>query len=134
MSSDGKATKQVKEKIEENLESATDKAENLKGRVSDNISNIADKIHQGTDSGKAFLDDRVEKTNVLAHEALDKASRIGHQAADAITNSSEYIKNFDIENARESVKNAVKEKPEVLILAVGVLGFAVGYLLGKKAI
>ena len=56
MSAEGKAVRQVKEKVEENLDLATQKTEDLKGRVSNNISNIADKIHHGTDSGKAFFD------------------------------------------------------------------------------
>lgn len=132
MSAEGKAVRQAKEKVEGNLDLATQKTEDLKGRVSNNISNIADKIHHGADSGKAFLDERVEKTNVLAHQALDKASQIGHQAADAISSSSEYIKNFDLENAKDSVKTAIKDKPEALVLAVGIIAFAVGYMVGKK--
>lgn len=132
MSSEGRAVKQAKIAAEENLENAAEKANTLKDKVTDNISNIADKLHQGADSGKTFLNDRAEKVNTLAHQALDRATDIGHRAADAVGNSSEYVKNFDLEETKESIKAAVKEKPEILLITVGILGLAVGYLLGKK--
>lgn len=134
MSSEGRAVKRAKSAVEENLDNTADKTAVLKDKVSNNISNIADKLHQGAVSGKTFLNDRTDKVNALAHQALEKASEIGHRAADAVGNSSEYIKNFDLEETKESVKAAVKEKPEYLLLAVGVLGLAVGYLLGRKKV
>lgn len=125
MSSEGRAVKQAKSVVQDNLENMSDKSATLKEKVSDNISNISDKIHQGADSGKTFLNDRTEQANVLAQQAFDKAS-------EAVSNSSEYIKNFDLEGTKESVKSAVKENPEILLITVGILGLAVGYLLGKR--
>lgn len=132
MSSEGRAVKQAKSAVEKNQENMTEKAETLKEKVSENISAVADKINQGADSGKAFLNDSAEKVNTLAHQALDKAGDIGQRAANVVGDSSEYIKNFDFEETRESVKNAIKEKPEIALITVAVLGLAVGYLLGKK--
>lgn len=132
MSSEGRAVKQAKSAVEENLEKANDKAATLKDKVSDNVSNIADKLNQGADSGKELLNNGAEKVNALAQQALDKAGDIKNIATDAVSNSSEYIKNFDLEETKESIKAAIKEKPEIVLITVGVLGLAVGYLLGKK--
>lgn len=132
MSSEGRAVKQAKSAVENNIDKASEKATTLKDKVADNVSNIADKVHQGTDAGKEFLNNSAEKVNNLAHKALDKAGDIGQRAADAVENSTDYIKNLDIEDAKKSVKVAVKENPEIVLVTVGILGLAVGYLLGKR--
>lgn len=132
MSSEGRAVKQVKSAVERNHENVTEKVDTAKEKVSASISTVADKIQQGADSGKAFLNESADKVNTLAHQALDKANDIGQRAADVVENSSEYIKNFDFEETKESVKTAIKEKPEIALITVAVLGLAVGYLLGKK--
>lgn len=134
MSSEGQAVKQAKSDVKDNVENGADKVSTLKDKVSDNISNIADKLHQGADSGKTLLNEGTEKVSAFAHQALNKADDLRHRAADIASSSSEYIKNFDLEETRESVRTAVKEKPEILLITVGILGLAVGYLLGKKKV
>jgi ElaB/YqjD/DUF883 family membrane-anchored ribosome-binding protein len=132
MSNKSGAVKQVKEVISEEAEVLDNKTANLQNKVSGSVSSITEKIHQGADSGKAILNDGAEKANELAQQAIDKANDLKHRVAEKVSDTTDYVKNIDLQSAKDSVRDTVKERPEVLLITVGILGLAVGYLLGKK--
>ena len=132
-------TKQVKEKIAEVEKMVKDtentvenKVENVKNIVSDNLSNIAEKVHEKIDASQAFLDKKTTEAGKYINKTVEKANDLGHRAGETLKDGSEYIKNFDVEKARESVKVAIKEKPEIILVAVGLFGLLIGYLVGRK--
>ncbi len=135
----GTATKQV----QENIENVSESTENLKDRVaqkvgetrekfSENLSNAAHRIHEKSDSAQEFLDLRADNLSEYAHQAIEKANHLGHRAADALSNSSEYINNFDFEKTKQQVVETIKEKPQIGIAVAGLFGLIIGLLLGRR--
>lgn len=136
MTTGNNATKQAKEEASgvKNLSNNVEKsAETAKEKNSDDISNIAGKVQGKAASDQGYLADKVDKVGQLAQNTLDKAGQLGNRAADVISNSTEYVKNFDADKARESVKDAIKEKPELTIVAVALLGLVVGFMVGRRS-
>jgi len=139
MNTKNTATSQMKDTVSDQMENvenvinnAEETVETYKGKVSNNLSNIADKVHKKADSSQEFLDNKTDELGNYVHQTVQKANDLGHQAAAAINDSSEYIRNFDIQKAGESVKVAIKEKPEVVVAAAALLGLLVGFLVGRK--
>ena len=127
----------VKEKVSANLSGAAEK-------VSANLSGAADTVHTKTDAvqenliGKAdkvgeFAQQAAGKVDEYAHQTVEKANQIGHKAADVLASSSDYIKNFDLEETKQQVKESFKEKPELTIAIAGIFGLLIGLLLGRKS-
>lgn len=126
----------VKEKVTSNLSGAAEK-------VSANLSGAADTVHTKTDavqenlSGKAdkvgeFAQQAAGKVDEYAHQTVEKANQIGHKAADAIASSSDYIKNFDLEETKQQVRESFREKPELTIAIAGIFGLLIGLLIGRR--
>ena len=136
------ATKQVKEASADkkvNLVGNTDQeiqnksdqdgvsANSSKEKVSDNLTSTADKIQQKSDTAQGFLSDKADVINEYAHHTIEKANQIGHRAADVLANSSDYVKNFRYCRNSTTMKNTIKEKPELSIAIAGVFGLLLDY-------
>ncbi len=148
------ATRQVKESTEELKNSVADKTANAveklkqevqaranqigdvaigyKGKVSENMSVAADKVHQKSDTAQDFFSDKADLVNEYAHQTIGKVNQIGHKAADVLSVSSEYVKNFDIAETRQQVKETIREKPGASLAIAGVFGLLIGLLMGRK--
>lgn len=139
MKKEGTATKQVKENVENITESTGNFKEKVAQRVGDtrekfseNLSNAANKIHEKSDTAQEFLDARADNFTEYAHQAIEKVNHLGHRAADALSNSSEYINNFDYEKTKQQVVETLKEKPQVGFALAGLFGLIIGLLLGRR--
>jgi ElaB/YqjD/DUF883 family membrane-anchored ribosome-binding protein len=119
------------------------KLEETKEKVSDNISDVAEKLHEKSDETQGILSEKVYTAEDILHrktnEAGDftqqtilKANRLGHRAADALNNSSDYIRNFDAAKAKDSVKRSFREKPEISIAIAGTFGLLIGLIIGSR--
>lgn len=136
---EGTATKQVRENVGNISESTDNLKEKVAQRVgetrekfSENLSNAASKVHEKSDSAQEFLDARADNLSEYAHQAIKKANNIGHRAADALSNSSEYINNFDYEKTKQQVVETIKEKPQIGFALAGLFGLIIGLLLGRR--
>lgn len=138
------ATGTVKKQIEENFNSAKETTENLKEKVvqkasetkekvTGNLSTAADKVHEKSDSAQNFLDSRADTLNDYAHQAIGKANKFGHRAAEALSNSSDYINNFDYEKTKHQVVKTVKDKPQIGLAIAGIFGLLIGLIVGRKS-
>lgn len=137
------ATKKVKDNIKEAaaaaeakigqyLENSSEKLESAKSKVSDNLSGAAEKIHKNSDTAQVYLKEKADKLNETAHKKIEKANEFGHRTASAIETSSDYVKNFDIAEAGNKIKNTVKQKPQIGIALAGIFGLLIGLLVGRK--
>lgn len=118
---DGDKIKQVENKTTE-----------IKEKVSKDLLGASDKLHEKSDSAQEFLDAKTNQATEYAHETINKVNELGHRAADALGSTSEYVRNIDLNEARERVKQTIKSKPEIGIVAAGVIGFFIGLLIGKR--
>ncbi len=136
---EGTATAMTKE----NLEAVENKFDKTKEKVSENLSNVAGKIHEKSDNAQHYLDEKIEnvedfmrkktyEAGELTHQTIAKANKLGHRAGDVLEHSSEYIKNFDVREAKDSVKRTLRENPEVSIAVAGVFGLLLGLIIGRK--
>jgi len=126
------ATAAVESKIGQYLETSSEKLETAKGKISDNLSGAAEKIHDNSDKAQVYLKEKADQFNETAHEKIEKANKLGHRAASAIENSSDYVKNFDIAEAGNKIKNTVRQKPQIGIALAGIFGLLIGLLVGRK--
>lgn len=135
------AVKQVKEDSNssglaeiagEKIKQVENKTTEVRDKVSTNLSGAADKLHEKSDSAQEFLDAKTDQASEYAYETINKVNELGHRAADALGNTSEYVRNLDLSDAREQVKQTIKSKPEIGIVVAGVLGFFIGLLIGKR--
>ena len=135
----GTATKQIKE----NMENVSEPTENFKDKmaqkvgetkekVTGNLSNLANKLHESSDSAQEFLDVRTDSFNEYAHQAIGKANQFGHRAADALNVSTDYINNFDFDKTKQQVVETIKEKPQIGLAIAGLFGLIIGLLLGRR--
>ena len=126
------------------VENLKNKADEVKEKVTNNLSGAADKVHTRVDSAQEFLDEKTDKAgelakqaaakaNEYAHQTIDKANQIGQKAATAISSSSDYIRNFDLEETKQQVKESFKEKPELTVAIAGIFGLLIGLLIGRKS-
>lgn len=124
----GKIQEQVKAKTEQLGETAG----KAKEKVSDNLATAADTVHTKADSAQKVLDETADKAAEYAHQAINKANQYGHRTADALSSSSEYIKNFDYEETKEQVIETLREKPQIGFALAGILGLIIGLLIGGR--
>ena len=124
----GKIQEQVKAKTEQLGETAG----KAKEKVSDNLANAAGNIHTKADSAQEVLDKKADVINEYAHQAIDKANKLGHRTAEALDSSSEYIKNFDYEGTKDQVIETLREKPQLGFALAGILGLIIGLLIGRR--
>ena len=102
-------------------------------KVSANLINVAGSIHTNADNAQKILDEKADKFNDYAHQALNKANQLGHRTADALDSSSNYIKNFDYEETKEQVIETFREKPQLGFALAGIFGLIVGLLIGRRS-
>lgn len=135
----GTAAKQIKDTVE----NVSDSAENFKDKVvqkvgetkekvTGNLSTVADKFHEKSDVAQEFLGTGADNLNEFAHQAIGKVNEFGHKAADALSNSSEYLNNFDYEKTKQQVVGTIKEKPQVGFAIAGIFGLLIGLLIGRR--
>ncbi len=138
-SEEGTAVAKAKEK----LEVVEKKFDKTKEKVSDNLSNMAEKIHEKSDTAQEFLSHKVEnaedvlrkktyEAGDVTQQTLQKANELGHRAANAIDSSSEYIRNFDVSEAKQSVQNTFRENQVIGIAIAGTFGLLLGLIIGSK--
>lgn len=135
----GTATKQAKENAANQNKSAEDFKEKIAQKVvetrvklTENLSNAANKVHEKSDTALEFLDGSADNLNKYAHQAINKANQFGHRAADAINTSSEYLNNFDYNQTKQQVVKTVKDKPQIGFAIAGLFGLIIGLLIGRK--
>lgn len=127
----------------EKIEDVGNRFDKTKEKVSGNLSNAAEKIHEKSDNAQDFLSNKIEsaedivrkkayEAGDLSQQTLSKANEFGHRAADALENSSKYIKNFDVNEAKDSVKQTLKQKPEIGIALAGTFGLLLGLIIGSR--
>jgi ElaB/YqjD/DUF883 family membrane-anchored ribosome-binding protein len=125
----------ISEPIENIVESSTevlsDKLGAVKLKLSDNLSVAAEKVHQTSDVAQDFLFDKSDKVNTFAHSTIEKASHLGHRAADALDASSGYVREFDMAEKRDQVLGTIRERPEISLAIAGAFGLAIGLLVGR---
>lgn len=126
----------VKESVEET-------GANLKFKLADNLSTAANTVHDKSDSVKEAADSGIDKTknviesglgkaNSMAHTAVAKANSLGHRTASVMESTSQYVKDFDLAEAKEELKAKVAAKPELSLITAGFFGLAIGLLVGSR--
>lgn len=123
---------QVKQDFATNADKINATADNYKAKVSENLSGVAEKVHTKSDTAQEFLSKKADLVNNYAHQTIEKANQISHRAADALSNSAEYVKDFDLAETTKQVKNTMKQKPELTLTLVGIFGFLIGLLIGRR--
>lgn len=132
----GTGTLMVKDAVE-------NKFNETKEKVSDNLHNVAEKVHEKSDVAQEYLSQKVENTEDIlrkktyeagdfTQQTLEKANKLGHRAGDALEHSSEYIRNFDVVEAKDSVKTTLKENPAIGIAIAGTFGLLLGLIIGNR--
>ncbi|MGI8543446.1 MAG: hypothetical protein ACR2MD_08190 [Aridibacter sp.] len=134
------ATKKSTYTNEDNIDAKIDSA---KEKISDNLSATADKVHSGADTAKEVLSQKTDKVEDfvrrktyeagdLTQQTIEKANQLGHKTAEVINNSSDYVKNFDYDDAKQSVKQTIQQKPQIGLAVAGIFGFLVGLIWRRK--
>lgn len=121
----------LKEKVSEQAGSIQEKSYIAKEKVSDNLSGAADTVHQKSDQTQEFLTKKTDEINKLAQRTIEKANELGHRAGDALNSSSEYVRNFDIQETRQQVKEKIQQNPGRSLVVAGVFGLLIGLLIGR---
>lgn len=122
----------VKQEASKQVGQISETADTYKTKVSDNLLDVAEKVHQKSDTAQDFLSKKADKANEYAHQTIDKANQISHQAADALNTSAEYVKNFDLAETTQQIKKTMKQKPELTLTLVGIFGLLIGLLIGRR--
>lgn len=115
----------------------------FKFKLADNLSTAASTVHDRSDSVKEAADSGIDKTkhviesglgkaNDIAHTAVAKANSFGHKTASAIESTSQYVKDFDLGEAKDELKAKIAEKPELSLITAGFFGLAIGLLVGSR--
>ena len=134
----------VKDDLKTKFSQIEDKANVVKEKVSENLLGAAQKVHEKSDTASTFLDQKVDSINEFthtkadsinefAHQTIEKANHLGHRAADALGTSSEYLRNFDFEEARGQIKTTIQKKPELSLAVAGIFGLMLGLMIGRRA-
>ena len=130
-----KATDKVENKTEETLSNVQDKVEAVKGQASDAISAGGAAVQRAKETAQNFVSDKADQISSYANQAYDKASetatKLGSKASEAISSSADYVKNIDVDKARETVKTAVQDKPELSIVIAALTGLVIGLIIGR---
>jgi ElaB/YqjD/DUF883 family membrane-anchored ribosome-binding protein len=122
----------VKEELKNKFSQFEDKANIYKEKVSDNLSGAAGKVHEKSDTAQEYLNQKADSVNDFAHQTIGKANELGHRAAEALNTSSDYVRNFDLEEAGTRIKTTVQQRPEISIAVAGIFGLMLGLLIGRR--
>ena len=134
----------VKDDLKTKFGAIEEKANVYKEKVSDNLSGAAEKVHARSDTAQEYLNQKADiitefahqkadTINDLAHTTIGKANELGHRAADALSSSSDYLRNFDFEEARGQIKTTIRQKPELSLAVAGIFGLMLGLMIGRRA-
>lgn len=126
------AKDEARKEINSSAATYNERIENAKDKISGNLSGAAEKLHKSSDKAQDFLKVKADRFNESAREKIEKAGQMGHRAASAIENSSDYVKNFDFAEAGSKIKQTVKQKPQIGIALAGIFGLLIGLLVGRK--
>ncbi|HSI88628.1 MAG TPA: hypothetical protein VK918_06200 [Pyrinomonadaceae bacterium] len=108
-------------------------AATMKRSVAESLSNAGEKLHTGADSTTSYLETGAEKVHDIALSSIEKANKVGHRAADAISGASEYIRDADLRKAGQDIRETVVRKPEISLAIAGLFGLVLGLLLGRRS-
>lgn len=125
------------------IENLKEKASEVKEKVSANLSGAAETVHTKTDAVQENLSEKADKVGEFAqqaagkvdeyaHQTVEKANQIGHKAAEVIASSSNYVRNFDIEETKQQVRENFRERPALTVAIAGVFGLIIGLLIGRR--
>lgn len=115
----------------------------FKFKLADNLSTAATTVHDKADSVKEVADSGIDRTkdalesglgkaNDIAHTAVAKANSLGHKTASVMESTSQYVKDFDLREAKDELKAKVVERPELSLITAGFFGLAIGLLVGSR--
>ena len=136
MTNSNEATKKAADKVDDKTEESTagiqkKVGDDAKDKTSETISAAGETIQKATETAKNFVSDKAGQIGTYAQQTYDKANQLGGRAAEAISSSADYVKNIDVEKARDTVKTAVKEKPELSIVIAALTGLVIGLVIGR---
>lgn len=114
------------------LPAAGEKLHILKESVAENLSHTAGTVHDQSDAAQAYLDQKADRVNEIAHKTIDKVNSFGHKTADAIETSSEYLKELDLAEKRQMIRENISRRPELSVMLAAVTGLTIGLLIGRK--
>ncbi len=104
----------------------------LKETVADKFAGAADVVHEKADAAQHVLNDKADRVNEVAHNAIEKINYFGHKAAESLERSSDYVRDFDLSETRRNLTNRVGERPEMSLAIAGIVGLALGLLIGRR--
>ncbi|MEZ5347019.1 MAG: hypothetical protein R2681_15835 [Pyrinomonadaceae bacterium] len=130
--------------VKSKLAMVEEKFDNTKEKVSDKLSAAAGKVHEKSDSVQDYLDTKTDnaedfvrekayEAGDFTHQTIEKANKAGHRAAEALEHSSEYVRKFDVIEAKNNAIDTVKRNPEIGIAAAGIFGLVFGWLIGRRS-
>jgi ElaB/YqjD/DUF883 family membrane-anchored ribosome-binding protein len=65
------------------------------------------------------------------HAGVERAAGAGHSAADALSDSAQYVREHDMSGMMEDLMDVVRDNPRVALLGAAAVGFLVGHLLTR---
>ena len=106
----------------------SDRATQLKHKVSEYGRKAADKIDENMDSVASGLDKAAATLHGRAENlpGVEKVSGLTHAAADKLSATAGYVREHDTNRMMADVTTLVKNNPGPSLLAAGVIGFLVG--------
>ena len=110
----------------------SEKAAEVKEKVADFGRKTADNIDKSRKSTAGALDQTAAKLHSggeqlygVAHTAADQISAVAHGAADKLQAAADYIRETELKDMGEDLKDIVKRYPGPALAAAAVLGFIV---------
>ncbi|MGB7068295.1 MAG: hypothetical protein WBD22_02260 [Pyrinomonadaceae bacterium] len=104
----------------------------LKDKVSNNISNAAGKLNESSDKVQGVLEVKADQFGKYAHSTIEKVNHFGHRTAEALEATSDYVKNFDLYQTKEQIRQRISQRPGWSIGAAAAVGVILGLLVGKR--
>lgn len=134
------AAKKAREKFdvaEEKFGVVQEAAADKLAATSENLHAKADNVHELLSEKVEEVEDKVRKKTYEAgdftQQTLDRVNKISHKAANAVEESSEYVRDFDVKVAADKIVSTVRNRPELTITAAGIFGLLIGFLVGRKS-
>jgi ElaB/YqjD/DUF883 family membrane-anchored ribosome-binding protein len=106
-------------------EQISDKAADVRDRVTDFGRRTADKIDASREPAAATLD----KTAATLHSKSDRVASAAHATADKIQATADYVRDHDFKEMANDVQELVKRYPGQSLAAAVVLGFLLARVL-----
>ncbi|MCW5961571.1 MAG: hypothetical protein KIS76_15515 [Pyrinomonadaceae bacterium] len=123
----------LKDSLNAGLHLVQEKTAVAKEKVSENLAAAAEQIHVKSDQTTGFLDKKADSFGEFAHETIGRANDLGHKAGDALASTSDFVKNFEFNEARKQVAATVRQHPGRALTIAGIFGLAIGLLIGRNS-